>query len=156
MNFHEANERLSLGQQIRITTPYGAFPISIPAGATGTVIGVDLAGYVNPRIMVAMDETHAHLWHGNVLQIRGPEEAYHMELEKIVGRWADPVPFEIVAEPTTSVEMRRQALLAERKRVDDERTIASMSDDFYASNGTMDAFMRRIRILDAAVKSLVA
>jgi len=52
--------------------------------------------------------------------------------------------------------MRRQALLAERKRVDDERTIASMSDDFYASNGTMDAFMRRIRILDAAVKSLVA
>ncbi len=180
MNFVTAKTAVKLGMQIRMTRDYGAFPIHIPEGATGTVIANDL-GADDPSLRVRMDDWHDSLPHG-VLQIRGPEEAFPVgivdlayqaldfdpernigtdpgETVKIderlkVGRWTQAAPFEIVDPPTSPVAARRIALSDYRDELENQHFMNKMSDNRYAVSGRMDWFEARIRALETVIDAL--
>lgn len=154
MTFADARTAIVPGQQIRLKDDYGAFPFVAPAGATGTVVENRLHA-VDPVIVVVMDDfVEALAQYGNRLQIRGPEEAYHVEQEATVGRWGDAPPFDVIDPPTSPAETRRAALQTELDICESQHLGAQMSDNRYATSGRMDAAQAVIRKLQAAIASI--
>lgn len=162
MTFSEARTALRIGQQVRFTEPYGAFPFSVPSDTTGTVIDVRLDD-VDPVIVVECDDRDLLPDQNGLIHVRGPEEALPTGINSLtaeeiasvtLGHWGDPMPIETVTPPSTDVEHRRAAVTRQAERWAEAMRFDAMSDDFYYTNGrhaAAKAILSRLEALADAI-----
>lgn len=72
-----------------------------------------------------------------------------------LGRWGDKVPFEIVTPPTSSLDVRRAAVAAHLKGIEEDMLMAKMSDNRYYTSKRFDADEAVRRSIEKALESLV-
>lgn len=184
MNFATAKTAVRIGMQVRFIDEYGAFPHHVPAGATGTVVDnrldaidpviqvtlddpnltpwgrLDIRGPEEAFPVDIKELARAALDYDPTDKRNRGREAerddgrFVLDETFKIGRWGNPVPFEIVDPPTSPLAKRLEALQAELEKVSSANVEAQMSNDRYATSGQMGAFQKRLTAIKAAINSL--
>lgn len=184
MNFAQAKTAVRLGMQVRFLDEYGAYPHHVPAGTTGTVVDnrldaidpvievrlddpdlvpwgrIDIRGPeeafpvgIKELALDALAYDPTDKRHGG-REAEGDEGTFQLDDRYKIGRWGNPVPFEIVDPPASSAETRRAALAYRLKQLEDADYASRMSDNRYAVSGRMDRATTEIRALKAALAEI--